>query len=117
MDNDSRADELSMMRCAVSSPRNEKLEQLLRRKTIYSLFRDWQQLPGGLHLVLLQAGYPKGVNGIWAKGSEAGRAVARWVDDWQRVDVAGPLSRPMIRTCRIIEVEGPNGTVRCRIFK
>jgi len=89
------------------------------KDTIHSLFRDWQQLPGGLHIALLQAGYPDGVNGIWMKGgSEASHAPARWVDDgWQEVDVAGPLSRPMIRRVRTVEVEGPNGTFRCRMFK
>ena len=108
---------LSILREAVHAPRNEKLEQLLRRNTIHSLFREWGQLPGGLHSILLKAGYPDGINKIWAKGSTASHAPARWVDDWQKVDVSGPLSRPMIRQVRTVEIEGPNGTFRCRMFK
>lgn len=85
--------------------------------TIKTLFAEWHTLPAGLHALLKLAGYPAGADGIRAKDARAGDAPARWVGQWYKNDVSGPLQRPNVRLCRMIEVTGPSGTVTGRIVK
>lgn len=81
-------------------------------KTINQLLAGWHGIPSGLHQILYQAGYDRGINMIRRPGSAAGQAPARWIDnDWRWVDLSGPFDRPVMRRVRTIEVTGPCGVV------
>lgn len=86
-------------------------------QTIKSVFSNWHAFPSGLHQILIQAGYPAGVDGIWRDGNPAADARISFTGHWTETDVAGPLDRPDIRLVRIITVYGPAGMATGRIMR
>lgn len=86
-------------------------------ETIRSTFQHWHGLPAGLHEVLVKAGYPAGVDGIWRDGNPAADARVAFACGWTETDVAGPLDRPDVRLVRIISVYGPAGMATGRIVR